>query len=193
MVSEEIIDRLRRDDHQAIRQVFRLYYVPLCHYARRYVENSVLAEDIVGDVLYKVWQNRQEIYLNHAHTFPEYLYAATRNTAINYLKQQQNQRRLVDEWADQLRYDLIDETPLTDLLRTEIERRYDDLIHTLPEQCRKIFLLSRAENRTYEEIAGVMNISVNTVKHHIKVALQKLRDGLGDFLFWTAILILSLF
>lgn len=191
MISEGIINGLRQDDHQTIKLVFKLYYIPLCHYAQRYVEDSVIAEEIVSDVLYKVWQNRQEIYLYHANTFPEYLYAATRNTAINYLRQQQNQRRLVDEWAEQLRYDLIDETPLTNLLLSEIEVKYNDLIDNLPEQCRKVFLLSRAENRTYEEIASQMDISVNTVKHHIKVALLKLRNGLSDFLLWPVIFILS--
>ncbi|MDH6303711.1 RNA polymerase sigma-70 factor (ECF subfamily) [Parabacteroides sp. PF5-5] len=185
-MSEEIINRLHLDDHQAMKQVFRLYYAPLCNYAKRYVESITIAEEIVSDVLYKIWQNRHYI---QAKTFREYLYTATRNTAINYLTQQQNQRRLADEWAEQLRHELIDETPLNDLILSEIEVKYHDLINHLPEQCRKVFLLSRTENRTYEEIATQMNISVNTVKHHIKVALQKLRDGLSEFLIWFALFI----
>lgn len=183
MISKEILNKLHSNDHQAMKWLFGHYYIPLCNYAKRYVDSLVAAEEIVSDVLYKVWQNRHEIY--RADTFNDYLYAATRNTSINYLKQQQNQRRLVDEWAEQLRYDLIEETPLTDLLLSELEVKYQNLITNLPEQCRKVFLLSRAENRTYEEIANQMNISVNTVKHHIKTALQKLRHGLSDFLMWT--------
>jgi RNA polymerase sigma-70 factor (ECF subfamily) len=59
---------------------------------------------------------------------------------------------------------------------------------SMPEQCRKAYQLSRTEGLTYEEIAGQMQISVNTVKYHIKTAIHKLRDGLSDFLMWICLL-----
>jgi RNA polymerase sigma-70 factor (ECF subfamily) len=184
---EEIIDGLRRNDARAMKPVYEHYYIPLCRYARRYVGTAAVAEEIVSDVMYKVWQRRHAGY--HAATFGKYLYAAVRNTAINCLEQQQNRRSLAERWAEQLRNELIDETPLDELIVSELQQKFDDLVKSLPEQCRKAFCLSRTDNLTYEEIAGRMQISVSTVKYHITTALLKLRDGLRDFLIWACLLI----
>ena len=179
-VNRAIVEGLYSGDPSSIKRIFEFYYIPLCHYAKRYVGDAVVAEEVVSDVIYKVWQNRKTVY--HAGTFREYLFMATRNTALNYLKQQQNIRKLSDHWADHLRDELIGETPLDMLITTELQSRLDELVGSLPEQCRKVFWLSRIDNFTYEEIAIQMNISVNTVKHHMKTALQKLRAGLKDFM-----------
>jgi len=175
-----MIKNLEQDRPQAMKQIFEMYYVPLCSYALRYTADISIAEEIVSDVMYKIWQNRHIGY--RADTFREYLYAATRNTALNYLKQQQNLRKLSDDWAARFRRELIEETPLDTLIVDEMQSKLDSLMDALPEQCRKAFLMSRFDDMTYEEIAAQMNVSTNTVKYHIKTALQKLRDGMGDFM-----------
>jgi RNA polymerase sigma-70 factor (ECF subfamily) len=178
---------LRRNDPRAMKPMYEQYYAALCRYAERYVGTSVIAEEIVSDVMYRVWRRRQSGY--RADTFCEYLYAAVRNTAVNCLEQQQNRRNLEEEWAGKLRRELIDETPLDDLTVSELQETIDILVKSLPEQCRKAYHLSRTDNLTYEEIADRMQISVNTVKHHLKTALLKLRDGLRDFLLWIGLLL----
>jgi RNA polymerase sigma-70 factor (ECF subfamily) len=187
--NEDIISGLNQDDPRAMERVIEYYYASLCSFAKRYVGTVTLAEEVVSDVMFKVWQNRQTGY--RPDTFREYLFMAVRNTAINYLEQQQNQRELAEEWAEKLRYELIEETPLDALIVSELQSKLDELMEALPEQCRKAFQLSRTEGLTYNEIADQMQISVNTVKHHIKVALLKLRDGLRDFLIWICLSIYS--
>lgn len=179
IVNNDIIDGLCHDNPQAMKQLFDLYYAPLCSYAARYTANMTIAEEIVSDVMMKIWQNRHNGY--RAETFREYLYTATRNTTFNYLKQQQNLKNLSENWAEQLRVELIDESPLDTLVAKELQMELDSLMDSLPEQCRKAFLMSRVDGMTYEEIAARMHISVNTVKYHIKTALQKLRKGLEEF------------
>ena len=137
-----------------------------------------VAEEIVSDVMFKIWQNRHNSY--RAETFREYLYTATRNTALNYLKQKQKQENLSERWAEQLRSELIEETPLDTMITKELQSELNSLINTLPEQCRHVFMMHRMDDMSYEEIAAQMDISVNTVKYHIKTALQKLRTGMGD-------------
>ena len=179
---EDIIEGLHRDSPQAMKSLFEQFYKPLCFYVVRYAGNMSVAEEIVSDVMYKIWQNRHHAY--RAETFREYLYIAARNTALNYVKQQQNQRKLHDEWADNLRNELIEETPLDAMITEETQSKINALIDALPEQCRKAFMMSRIDDLSYEEIASQMDISVNTVKYHIKTALQKLRAGMGDLMLW---------
>jgi len=175
----DIIKGLHKDCPKAMKQLFEAYYKQLCFYSMRYVVTMSIAEEIVSDVMYKIWLNRHSQY--RVETFRDYLYTATRNTSINYLRQQQiYNKALSDNWADQVREELIEETPLDTIITNEIKAKLNDLMETLPEQCRKAFLMSRVEDMSYDEIATKMEISSNTVKYHIKIALQKLRDGLGN-------------
>jgi len=184
---QNIIDGLLQDSPKAMKHVFDLFYQPLCSYAARYAQSVSLAEEIVSDVMYKIWQNRHQNY--RPDTFREYLYTATRNTALNYLKhQQQNQKMFSDKSTEELRNELIEETPLDILIAKETLTKFNSLIDSLPEQCRKVFLMSRMDELTYDEIATQMNISTNTVKYHIKTALQRLQAGMGGLIMWLMLL-----
>ena len=177
-----IIEGLLRDSPEAMKQLFDLFYKPLCSYAVRYAQSMPIAEEIVSDVMFKIWQNRHQNY--RPETFREYLITATRHTALNYLKQQQNHKTFSENWTEDLRNELIEETPLDMLIAKETLLKLNELIDSLPEQCRKVFLMSRMDEMSYDEIATQMNISTNTVKFHIKSALQKLHAGMDSLLVW---------
>jgi RNA polymerase sigma-70 factor (ECF subfamily) len=192
---KNIIEGLLCDSPQAMKRMFDLFYKPLCSYAARYAQSMPVAEEIVSDVMYKIWQNRHNGY--RPETFRDYLYTATRNTALNYQKQQQSQRMFTDVWTEDLRNELIEETPLDSMIARETQMNLNNLIDALPEQCRKAFLMSRVDDKSYDEIATQMNISTNTVKYHIKTALQKLHAGIDSLivyliLFWTLFVIFLL-
>jgi RNA polymerase sigma-70 factor (ECF subfamily) len=176
---EQIINGLHQSDDRMMKPLFDLYYTALCCFARRYVGDSAIAEEIVDDVFARIWQNRQAVY--RADSFREYLYTATRNTALNYLKQQNSRRQLIDRWSALFYRDSMDETPLDILIVGELQVKFREAVNALPEQCRRAYRLSRFADLTYEEIADKMNISVNTVKLHVKTALKKLRIALSDF------------
>lgn len=82
----------------------------------------------------------------------------------------------------EMRYLLSDDYPLGSLLEHELEEEIHHAIRNLPEVCRKVFIKSRFEGKKYEEIATELNISVNTVKYHIKSALSSLHSELGKYL-----------
>ena len=175
-----------RDSPQAMKRMFDLFYKPLCCCAVRYAHSMPVAEEIVSDVMYKIWQNRHKGY--RPETFRDYLFTATRNTALNYMKHEQYRKKYIDSWSDDLRNELIDETPLDALISKENQSELNNLIDSLPDQCRKAFLMSRMEDMTYDEIATQLNISQNTVKYHIKTALQKLQAGVGKLAAWLILL-----
>ena len=64
---------------------------------------------------------------------------------------------------------------------------------TLPVECRTVFQMSRFEGLSNQEIAERLNISINTVKYHIKKALSVLKEGLGDYLFAIVVAFVFLF
>lgn len=75
----------------------------------------------------------------------------------------------------------------------ELETMISEKIALLPEECQKVFYLSRYENKSYAEIAEELNISINTVKYHIKNALSTLRRELEPYLLLILSVYFSLF
>ncbi len=72
--------------------------------------------------------------------------------------------------------------PLANLISREIVQDIEKAVNRLPEKCREVFCLCRFENMSYEDTAGKLNISVNTVRTQMSRALAKLRESLKDYL-----------
>jgi RNA polymerase sigma-70 factor (family 1) len=152
--------------------LFRLYYQPLCSHAVRFVYTREVAEDIVGDVFYQLWKSGS--YVTVRHSYRTYLYAAVRHRAFNYLRDELTGNRTpasLDDVNDAGQ----DETPQTLIEYDETFQRVEKVIHELPPQCQRIFLMSRFENRKNQEIADELGLALKTVEAHMARALHQLR------------------
>lgn len=72
-----------------------------------------------------------------------------------------------------------DETKFSD---EDVERILHEAINRLPEQCRRIFIESKLNNKKYQDIADEMGLSLQTVKNQVMIAVRKLREDLKDYL-----------
>jgi RNA polymerase sigma-70 factor (ECF subfamily) len=152
--------------------LFRLYYRPLCSHAVRFVYTREVAEDIVGDLFYQLWKSG--IYTTIQHSYRTYLYAAVRHRAYNYLRDELTGNRTPSS-LDDITDAGLDETPQTLIEYDETFQRVEKVIHELPPQCQRIFLMSRFENRKNQEIADELGLALKTVEAHMARALQQLR------------------
>lgn len=161
-------------------KLFEDYFRSLVTYSYRYVNDWSVGEDIVQDVFMALWINRDKIDLEEP--IKPYLYRATYNRSINYLNSVSVQRRV--DHADMLD-ELIDREILSynqhdNLLLKEIEEEITSFVGTLPEQRKRVFLLSREENLKNKEIALRLNISEKAVEKHITKALSDIRTHLTE-------------
>ena len=161
-------------------KLFEDYFRSLVTYSYRYVNDWSVGEDIVQDVFMALWINRDKI--DFEEPIKPYLYRATYNRSINYLNSVSVQRRV--DHADMLD-ELIDREILSynqhdNLLRKEIEEEITSFVGTLPEQRKRVFLLSREENLKNKEIALRLNISEKAVEKHITKALSDIRTHLTE-------------
>ena len=67
------------------------------------------------------------------------------------------------------------------LISDELAELLDRAIDEMPEERRRVFILVRMENKTYQEAADMLHISVNTVKYHLKRAHAELQEKLLTF------------
>lgn len=184
-IEELIIEQLKQGNEKSYKYIYEHHYVALCQIANGYVKDHFTAETIVGDTIFHVWEIRET--LNISISIRAYLARAVRNRCINYLNTQYEKNEvplsgLVSEKMPEERYLLSDSYPLGNLLERELEAAINDSIDRLPDECRAVFKKSRFEEKKYEEIARELDISINTVKYHIKRALATLQTDLSKYL-----------
>ena len=72
--------------------------------------------------------------------------------------------------------------PERELEWKEILFKLDQVVNTLPEQCRKIFKLVKEEGFKYKEVAEILNISPRTVETQLARAMRRLNEAVGSYL-----------
>lgn len=180
-----ILNEVKQGNLKSFELIFKGYYPRLSAYAYSIIKNEEAAADQVKDTFIYWWENRHKI--NVSESISGYLYKSVHNKCINYLTRVVPKQKAIHEsdlhvpFTD-LTGPLSVEYPMANLLARELEHELEKSIQKLPDQCREIFILSRIEQFSHDEIAQKLNISPNTVKVHIYRALTKLREDLKEFL-----------
>jgi RNA polymerase sigma-19 factor, ECF subfamily len=176
------LERIRAGDAGAFETLFRDHYHGLCVFAARLVASDAIAEELVQDVLLRVWQQRERWTVTGS--VAAYLYGAVRNQALAYLRHARVERRRQDRRGAESRHTIEGHVAQADeaVRGAELAAAIDRAITDLPPRCREAYLLRRQHHLSYAEIAGVMNVTPKTVEIHIGAALKALRASLAEWL-----------
>lgn len=172
-------------DIREFESLFQQHYQWLCLLCYKITRNWNEAEDLVQDFFARCWQKRDSIVIRES--WKAFAARSVKNAALNQLQKENIRHK--HENAVQYNTEILQEDAGPD---AEEEQRYLDLINAinqLPEQRRKVFLLSRRPDLRYTDIASLLGISVNTVKMHVRLSYQELRKVLESaiifFYFFT--------
>lgn len=174
---EEWQYKLKDGSEKALQRVFSDYYSILCSIAFQYVKDTQISESIAEDVIFQLWEKREEIL--PIASFKPYLLRMARNKSIDYLRSQHITMDLNTPTPQSF---IADNDIFESYIGIELQRLVEEKLKDLSPQCQKVFYMSRYENMSYHEIALQMGISENTVKYHIKTALAHLRKELSPYL-----------
>ena len=135
-----------------IENLFTQYYQILRAYALRYVQNQDAAEDIVQDVFFDIYDNRVKDKISF---------------------DSDNDIQFIDDYLQSFVVYQEDS-----LLLKDLDREIKTYVESLPEQCHRIFIMSRSLNLKNKDIALRLGISIKTVEKQITKALSGLRNHL---------------
>jgi RNA polymerase sigma-70 factor, ECF subfamily len=179
LVSETLlIEQLTAQNELAFEKVFKRYYKALHAYAYTIVKNEDVADDMVQQVFYRMWNSAERV--NIQSSIAAYLYRAVYNESLNYVKHQKIVLAHQKETAPYMKSER--DTAAGKIIHKELEQKLRQALNALPEQCRTVFQLSRFENLKYQEIAEQLGISVKTVENQMGKALKIMRVQLIDLL-----------
>ena len=149
--------------------VFDKNYEALCLYAVKFTEDFLEAEDIVQEVFFRLWCNRRG--LREEGNLAALLYAMAKNLTVNAIR-----KHKIVETGNVRYYDLHEgrQEPAGESDSDETMRRLRLAVGELPARQRTIFNLKIYESRSNQEIADMLNVSVNTVKVHYARTMKHL-------------------
>jgi RNA polymerase sigma-70 factor (family 1) len=174
---KQFLAALASGNEAAFEALFTRHYTGLLRYAQtllRYPSDA--AEDAVAEVFGTLWTSRAQLAVHGS--LAAYLYTAVKHRAFDRLREQ---RRTPLEAADELALAQPEAEHLQPdhlLAFQELSEQVSHLIGQLPERTRQVFQLHREGGLTYEEMAGLLGISINSVKTHMFRALRFLKSTL---------------
>ncbi|MDR1719251.1 MAG: RNA polymerase sigma-70 factor [Dysgonamonadaceae bacterium] len=172
-------------DIQRIDEVFKKYRMRCIMFAKSYVKDEAVAEDIVMDAFMSFLETHRKI--PEVNNLYAYILTIVKNLSINYLKYQQTVLQAQEQMNTHelrelnFRISTMEACEPEELFSAEIIAILEATLETIPEQSRRVFTLSRLEYRSHKEIAQIMKISTKAVEFHITKVLKKLRISLKDY------------
>lgn len=155
-------------DVKAFEKIFREYSRELYLIAVGLCDDPAVAEDAVQESFIYLWGHRGQ--LDPAYPVINYLRTSVKNYVMNYFRHMKVRMNHEEEIIREhlfLHEEEEDWTPKIEAVR--------QVIDTLPENCRKIFIMSVIEGMSYADTAKNMDVSVNTVKSQVKIAYRKIK------------------
>jgi len=172
----EIIRRIRQGDKVQFESLFRSSYVSLVKYAKTLVKDHDTAEEIVQDLFFRLWQDKEKIKIESS--LNGYLFRAVHNRCLHWM----DHNRVVGKYAHEMTYLQTEnaENPSDIILLKELQSKITGILERLPERCGRIFCMSRFEGLKYTEIAERLSVSVKTVEANMGKALKEFRKALTE-------------
>jgi RNA polymerase sigma-70 factor (ECF subfamily) len=163
-----LITGIQERNQVVYEKFFHEYYSALCAYSRFFVKRTDIAEDIVQELFCKIWNKGKEFSISTS--LKSYLYKATYNNSIEYLRALKNEILYKEYNLNTLKH-TDNSQPDSDMIAA-IYKAIDEL----PEKCGEVFKLRKFENLSHAEISKKLNISIKTVETHMHRANTTLRE-----------------
>ncbi|WP_459212769.1 RNA polymerase sigma factor [Aquimarina rhabdastrellae] len=170
-----LLNELKSGNEKAFTFLMEKYHHQLCTYANSLTKNPDESKDIVQTVFIKLWNKRMDI--EYILSIKSYLYKSVYNEFLNSIRGARELSSLEKEHIKAIDNIIVEEKD------NSLEKKINIInqeIQNLPPKCKKVFILSKQEGLTHNEISEYLSISIKTVENHITKAFKILRDNIKD-------------
>jgi len=166
------------EDMKAYKELYNLFFDKLNWFCFSFTKSHEAAEEIVSDVFIKIWEIRNR--LAEVDNLQVYLYTIAKNFCLNYItKNFKNPGVGLDEIDFEITAGFGNPEDLC--ISSDLVNKIKQTIHQLPPQCRLIFQMVKEDGLSYKEVAGILNLSVFTVRNQLAIAIRKLSRALPGY------------
>jgi RNA polymerase sigma-70 factor (ECF subfamily) len=166
--------KVRTGDKEAFELLFHKYYSVLCILSKRYTDDISLAREVIQSLFIYLWEHRTELTITSS--LKSYLFQATRYNSIRYMEKGRKRGTHLDKLPEKEDRNFFDHVEYA-----ELQGKILETIESLPQQCKRVFTMSRFDQLKYADIAEKLDISIKTVESHISKALRILENNLSQY------------
>lgn len=182
MLNELLISaKIRAGDIKAFEELFYYYYSPLCWYAASITGRMEVAEEIVEELFYVLWRDREQLHIFQS--LRSYLYRATRNQSLQFCEHEEIKDRHREAVLSGVNAQVSETTDAQQQMEyEELQHLINQTLDQLPERRKQIFKMHRSQGLKYAEIAELLSLSVKTVEAEMTKALRTLKKGIENYI-----------
>ena len=167
-------NQIKQSQETIIIEAFKKYHSSLLYYITYKISNNCDAEDLSQDVFLRLMDYQEML---RPETIRSFLYTIARNLVIDYLRRQYKKQEITSYM-----YETCSAYYETEkgIVARDLENHERMKVCTLPEKRRRVYLLSRYEEKTVDEIADELNINHRTVENHLRISRHEVREYIKE-------------
>ncbi|MDR2284897.1 MAG: sigma-70 family RNA polymerase sigma factor [Sphingobacterium sp.] len=177
MITNKDFEDFLDNDQKAFKKVFETYQHVLMYYVVEATQNESTAEEIVQEAFIQLFLQKDK--LSALEQIYPFLFTVVKRQTISTYRRKMSSKRYMDElralWSE------AEHTVLERIAGAEIQEAFDKSVDELPLRQKQVFLLSKLENKSYQEIADHLGVSKNTVKNQLISATKIIKLKLARF------------
>lgn len=172
----ELVQQLIAGDADSFRKIYECYQGKVFLFALRLTKSKSAAEEAVQEVFVRIWEKREKIKIEKS--FNAYILTITKNLILDGLKKAAHDKTIQQKIYQNIQ--ALQNSSVDQLIEKELARLHQQAVDRLSPQKKIVFLLSREEELSYEEIAERLGVSKNTVRNQMSDALKSIREYLTN-------------
>ena len=157
------------EELELFKRIFDTYYEGVRNFIYYKTADIHLAEDLVQEIFLKVWDIRSKI---EEETVKSLLFIMANNLVKNHFKH----KKVVYNFENATMQDTDSESADFEIETKEFQAELQEVLSSVPENSRIVFLMNRIDNFTYTEIAQRLGLSVKTVEKRMHEALRVIKE-----------------
>ncbi|MGY6647836.1 RNA polymerase sigma factor [Wenyingzhuangia sp. IMCC45574] len=170
--NNSLLNEISNGNYQAFKKVYDTYSKEMYYYGLKILDDKEVCEDLIQNIFIDLWSKRESLKVKN---LKGYLFQSVKYQIFNHLRS----KKITKE--DLTRLNLIDVSmnAAQKMEYHELEEKIKTIIESeLPQRCKQIFILSRFEHKTNQEIANELGITMQAVKNQISKGIQKIKLSL---------------
>lgn len=168
------IEKLDLKDPRCFEAIYNCYWKKVYLTCLRHTKDEEVSREMAQDIFKSLWERREELAI--AVSIERYLAKSAKFKVFEFIRNRATQQLHVAAAAREI--PLAVNATENDVMYNELKADVDTVVNGLPDQCRRVFRLSRIDGFTNREIAAQLEVSERAVEHHITRALRTLKQVL---------------
>lgn len=154
-------------------EIYRAFYGKVFTFVLSLVKSKANAQDITQNIFMKLWKNRKN--LEHIKSMDDYLFILSKNACMDYFRKASRKKEISTDVFDEFLLSRIVSSPEKRIDAISDIEGLRHVIDSLPSKRRDIFIMSRFDGLSNDEIASILGVSKKTVENQISLATKKIK------------------